>query len=143
MCQLQEREKTFNKFPQTQQTQESQKLCSSVFHSSRVCAMAFQPTRVTLSASSRMDLPHESSNSCSHLQQANHAECTPLHLSPFTSTVLLLLAPPAEVTTMERFGNQMRVVEPCEVTSHPVFLYSERVHKRSVVLFHALVSHSV
>ena len=44
---------------------------------------------------------------------------------------------------MERCGNNIRVVESCEVASHPVFLYSERVHRRGVVLFHALVSHSV
>ena len=57
--------------------------------------------------------------------------------------VLLLLSPPAVVTAVERLGNDVCVAESCDVSSHPVFLCSERGHKRCVVLFHALVSHSV
>ena len=95
---------------------------------------------VTFSASSRMD---ESSKSCSHLQHANRAGCTPLHLSPFTSQFCCCWRHQLKSRQWSVFGKNMRVVESCEMTSYPVFLHSERVHKKSFVLFHALVSHSV
>ena len=48
-----------------------------------------------------------------------------MHAAPLVSAhfpILLLLSLPAEVATVERLGNDVRVVESCEVSSHPVFL---------------------
>ena len=69
-----------------------------------------------------------------------------VHTSPFVTIhfpLLLFLTPPAEVTTVQYFRNRMCFFKACEVTSHSVFLDMESVHGGSVVLFHALVAHSV
>ena len=115
--------------------------CSSAFHSGRGCAVASHPTLKAFSPSSRVDLPYESTKSCSRLQQAKRAECTPLVSVHFS--ILLLLTPPTVITTMEHLCHIVCVVETCEVTSHSVFLDSERAHKRGFVLFHTLMTHSV
>ena len=52
-----------------------------------------------MSAGARTDRPHESSKSCSHLQQANPVRWTPLHSSPCIHFPgLLLLSPATEAT---------------------------------------------
>ena len=99
--------------------------------------MAFQRASVAHSAVSRMDRPCERSEI---LLPPPASESCWMHAAPFRS---LLLTPPAEVTPVERFRNNVHVVKSCEVTSRPVYLCSERVHRRGVVLFHALMSHCV
>ena len=81
--------------------------------------MTFQPTSVTHSAMSRADRPYDdSSNSLSLTPPA--IESYWMHAAPCVSAhfpILLLLSQPAEVTAVERFGNDVRVVESCEVSS--------------------------
>ena len=69
-----------------------------------------------------------------------------VYTSPFVTVhfpVLLFLTPPAEVTTVQYFRYRMRFLKSCEVTSQSVFLDEKGIHGGSVVLFHALMAHSV
>ena len=66
------------------------------------------------------------------------APCVSVHIPSFLS-----LSPPAEVTAMKSLGHDVRVVQVSEVSSHSVFLRTERGHSGSVVFVPEVIAHSV